>query len=46
MPNYKYVAVDQNGRKLAERTIGTASADHLALLRWAASLGGERRWAV
>jgi transposase len=44
--SHTIVAVDQNGRKLAERTIGTASADHLALLRWAASVGGERMWAV
>lgn len=35
------VAAGQNGRKLAGRTIGTASADPLALLRWAASLGRQ-----
>ena len=41
------VAVDSNGRQLAVRTFGTATADHLALLRWAdqfdaASSGGGR----
>ncbi|HEX9034725.1 MAG TPA: IS110 family transposase [Streptosporangiaceae bacterium] len=40
------VAVDGNGRKLAERTVGTATCDHLALLRWAAVLGPDRTWAV
>lgn len=29
------VAVDHNGRRLASRTIGTATANHLALLVWA-----------
>jgi transposase len=32
------VAVDGNGRKLAERTVATSPAGHLELLRWA------RRW--
>jgi len=32
------VAVDSSGRKLAERTVSTASTGHLELLRWA------RRW--
>lgn len=41
------VVVDDHGRKLAERTIGTATKDHLGLLRWAQTLGdGPRVWAV
>lgn len=40
------VAVDEHGRKLAERTIGTTTKDHLGLLRWAVQLGDERVWAV
>jgi transposase len=38
------VIVNELGRKLATRTVGTTSADHLALLRWAADQ--ERVWAV
>jgi transposase len=40
------VVVDANGRQLAARTFGTATADHLALLRWAATFGDQRQWAV
>lgn len=40
------VAVDQHGRQIAERTIGTTTKDHLGLLRWAAQLGDDRAWAV
>jgi transposase len=40
------VAVDEQGRELAQTTIGTTSRDHLALLEWAARLGAEREWAV
>jgi transposase len=40
------VAVDQRGRKLGERTVGTTTADHLDLLVWASRFGTERRWAV
>jgi transposase len=40
------VAIDEHGRKIAERTIGTTSTDHLGLLRWAAQLDDERAWAV
>jgi transposase len=29
------VAVDETGRKLGENTLGTTTADHLALLTWA-----------
>jgi transposase len=40
------VAVDHNGRRLASRTIGTATPDHLARLVWAQGLGGLRQWAI
>lgn len=41
------VIVDERGRQLAQTTSkGTTSADHLALLAWAARLGGSRQWAV
>jgi transposase len=40
------VAVDGNGRKLGERTVGTSTADHLGLLRWAAQFSADRVWAV
>jgi len=40
------VAVDSHGRQLATRTLGTATADHLALLRWADQFGEDRQWAV
>src|SRR5213083_2780243 len=40
------VAVDERGRKLGERTVGTTTADHLELLVWASGFGTERRWAV
>ena len=36
------VAVDEVGRQVAEQTVG----DGQVLLRWAASLGGERLWAL
>jgi transposase len=39
------LAVDAQGRRLAERTIGATSNDHLELLAWAACFA-ERRWAV
>ena len=44
--SHTVVAVDQLGRKLGERTLGTATADHLALLAWAEQFGDERLWAV
>jgi transposase len=40
------VAVDEHGRQLAARTVGTATVDHLALLRWAEQFGPHRQWAV
>ena len=39
------VAVDEQGRQLAQRVAGTTSADHLDLVAWASSFA-ERRWAV
>ena len=39
------VAVDGTGRKLAERTVGTTSAGHLELVRWATRFS-ERRFAL
>jgi transposase len=44
--SHTVVAVDELGRKLGERTTGTTSADHLALLAWAEKLGADRLWAV
>ncbi len=44
--NHTVVAVDEVGRKLGERTTGTTSEDHLALLAWAQQLGKTRTWAV
>ena len=40
------VAVDEYGRKLGQRTIGTTSEDHLALLGWAEQFEPGRSWAV
>jgi transposase len=43
--SHTVVVVDEQGRRLAQRTIGTTSADHLQLVGWAAKQG-ERLWAV
>lgn len=40
------VVVDELGRPLAERTIGTTTKDHLGLLRWAEQFDDDRAWAV
>jgi len=40
------VVVDEQGRKLAQKTTGTTSADHLRLIAWAATQGDARRWAI
>jgi len=40
------VAVDEHGRKLAERTVTATPAGHLTLLRWARERFAERRWAL
>jgi transposase len=39
------VAVDDHGRQLGSRTVGTSTGDHLALLTWACQWS-QRRWAV
>lgn len=39
------VAVDETGRRLAERTVPATGAGHLELARWARRFG-ERRWAL
>jgi len=39
-------AVDGLGREVSVCTVNAVTADHLALLRWAAQLDSERRWAV
>ena len=39
------VAADGNGRRLAEVTLGTTSAGHLELVRWAARFP-DRRFAL
>jgi transposase len=44
--SHTLVACDEQGRKCAERTIGSSSGDHLAVVDWAAGFGGERLWAV
>jgi transposase len=43
--NHTVVAVDEQGRQLAHRSVGTSSSDHCALVGWAAGFA-ERRWAV
>jgi transposase len=40
------VAVDDNGRRLAERSVGATPAGHLELLTWARERFPERRWAL
>lgn len=40
------VVIDEHGRKIASKTCGTTSRDHLALLRWAAGYSQDRIWAV
>lgn len=43
--SHTVVAVDEHGRKLAERTVAATPAGHFTLLRWARGLG-EHRWAL
>jgi transposase len=39
--------VDDNGREHSTKTVGTATQDHLRLLKWAIALDGEPRlWAI
>jgi transposase len=44
--SHTVVAVDEAGRKLGERTLGTTTADHLTLLTWAEQFGTQRQWAI
>ena len=44
--SHTLVAVDERGRKLAERTASATPAGHLALLRWARERFAERHWAL
>ncbi len=44
--SHTLVAVDERGRKLAERTASATPAGHLALLRWARERFDERVWAL
>lgn len=44
--SHTVVAVDEHGRQLNTKTLGTTTADHLVLLRWAEQYGEQRRWAV
>jgi transposase len=43
--SHTVVAVDEHGRQLAQRSVGTTSMGHVELVGWAAGFG-ERRWAV
>jgi transposase len=40
------VAIDDQGRKLAARTFGARTADHLRMRRWAVNQGQQRLWAI
>ena len=40
------VTVDDRGRQLSAKTVGTTTQGHLQLVKWAAALGGERLWAI
>ena len=44
--SHTLVAVDERGRKLAERTASATPAGHLVLLRWARERFAERHWAL
>jgi transposase len=44
--SHTVVAVDEHGRQLGTKTLGTTTADHLGLLRWAEQYGEQRVWAV
>lgn len=44
--SHTVVAVDEQGRKLAERTVRATPAGHLELLRWARERFDERTWAL
>ena len=44
--SHTVVAVDERGRRLAERTASATPAGHLTLLRWARERFPERHWAL
>lgn len=44
--SHTVVVADETGRRLASKTVGTTTAAHLTLLRWAAAHGAQRRWAI
>ena len=44
--SHTVVAVDEHGRKLAERTTSATPRGHLELLRWARERFDERTWAL
>jgi transposase len=44
--SHTLVVCDAQGRRLAERTIGSTSCEHLAVAAWAARFGEVRLWAV
>ncbi|WP_040155195.1 IS110 family RNA-guided transposase [Mobilicoccus massiliensis] len=47
--SHTIVAVDELGRKIATRTIGTTTSEHLQALAWAVQVtpaGHDRRWAI
>lgn len=40
------VMVDDNGREHSTKTVGTTTQDDLRLMKWAASIDGDRLWAI
>ena len=44
--SHTIVAVDENGKQIANVTIGTTSAAHLDALRWADKHSLQRLWAI
>jgi transposase len=44
--SHTVIIVDEQGRQLATRTVGTTTADHLSLLGWARQHAEEIVWAV
>jgi transposase len=44
--SHTVVAIDDMGRKLGEKTLGTTTPDHIGLVSWADQFGAERQWAV
>lgn len=44
--SHTIVAVDERGRRQAQRTINATTADHLEVIAWAEGLGEDRLWAI